>query len=192
MAKTPWLIKLVDSFDESICWSPPWWQPSTLPARLEWGNLDLPLVWGRSNIWTTFSIEKFERQQVRFLEETPFHLSSLDSCRCAGFLAAGSARSSKTPASRSLLRSSLTWKKLGFHFFDAFLCWQILTFYRTESDHWLCLSQWLTDSHLVNLIDETLACEDAHSELVEVVSVADNDDENQVGNSMLQIWKLRS
>ena len=110
MAKTPWLIKLVDSFDASICWSPPWWQPSTWPARLEWGNLDLPLVWGRSNIWTKFSIERFERQQVRFLEETPFHLSSLDSCRCAGFLAAGSARSSKTPASRSLLRSSLTWK----------------------------------------------------------------------------------
>ena len=37
----------------------------------------------------------------------------------------------------------------------------------------------------------TLACEDGNSELVEVVTVADVDDENRVGNSLLQIWKLR-
>ena len=37
----------------------------------------------------------------------------------------------------------------------------------------------------------TLACEDAYSKLVEVVNVADVDDEDRVGNSMLQIWKLR-
>ena len=37
----------------------------------------------------------------------------------------------------------------------------------------------------------TLACEDAYSKLVEVVTVADVDDENRVGNSLLQIWKLR-
>ena len=36
----------------------------------------------------------------------------------------------------------------------------------------------------------TLACEDAYSKLVEVVTVADVDDENRVGNSLLQIWKL--
>ena len=42
---------------------------------------------------------------------------------------------------------------------------------------------------LVNLIDVTLACEDAYSKLV--VTVADVDDENHVGNSLLQIWKLR-
>ena len=35
----------------------------------------------------------------------------------------------------------------------------------------------------------TLACEDANSKLVEVVSVADVD-EDCVGNSLLQIWKL--
>ena len=35
----------------------------------------------------------------------------------------------------------------------------------------------------------TLACEDAYSKLVEVVTVADVDDENRVGNSLLQIWK---
>ena len=46
-----------------------------------------------------------------------------------------------------------------------------------ESDHWLCLSvtHSLTDSlthcRLVNLIDVTLACEDAYSKLVEVVTV---------------------
>ena len=37
----------------------------------------------------------------------------------------------------------------------------------------------------------TLACKDANSKLVEVVTVADVDDEDCVGNSLLQIWKLR-
>ena len=37
----------------------------------------------------------------------------------------------------------------------------------------------------------TLACEDAYSKLVEVVTVADFSDEYCVGNSLLQIWKLR-
>ena len=62
-----------------------------------------------------------------------------------------------------------------------------------ESDHWECLSvtHSLTHSCLVNLIDVTLACEDANSKLVEVVTVADVSDEDRVGNSLLQIWKLR-
>ena len=47
----------------------------------------------------------------------------------------------------------------------------------------------VTDSRLVNLIDLTLASEDAYSKLVEVVTVAaDVDDEDRVGNSLLQIW----
>ena len=33
-----------------------------------------------------------------------------------------------------------------------------------------------------------LACEDVNSEIVDVVTVADED---HVGNSLLQIWKLR-
>ena len=33
----------------------------------------------------------------------------------------------------------------------------------------------------------TLACEDANSKLVEVVTVADVDDEDRIGNSLLQI-----
>ena len=37
----------------------------------------------------------------------------------------------------------------------------------------------------------TLACEDAYSKLVEVVTVADISNEDGVGNSLLQIWKLR-
>ena len=37
----------------------------------------------------------------------------------------------------------------------------------------------------------TLACENGNSKLVEVVSIADDSDENRVGNSLLQIWKLR-
>ena len=36
----------------------------------------------------------------------------------------------------------------------------------------------------------TIACKDANSKLVEVVSVADVDDEDRVGNILLQIWKL--
>ena len=60
-----------------------------------------------------------------------------------------------------------------------------------ESDHWewecLSLTPSLTHSCLVNLIDVTLACEDANSKLVEVVSVADVEAENHVGNSLLQI-----
>ena len=36
----------------------------------------------------------------------------------------------------------------------------------------------------------TLACEDAYSKLVEVITVADVSDEDRVGNSLLQIWKL--
>ena len=47
----------------------------------------------------------------------------------------------------------------------------------------------ITDSCLVHLIDVTLACEDANSKLVKVVTVAD--DEDRVGNSLLQIWELR-
>ena len=37
----------------------------------------------------------------------------------------------------------------------------------------------------------TLACEDANSKLVDVVTVADVDDEDRAGNSLLQIWKPR-
>ena len=48
----------------------------------------------------------------------------------------------------------------------------------------------LTHSCLVNLIDVTLAFQDANSKLVEVVTVADADAEDNVGNSLLQIWEL--
>ena len=36
-----------------------------------------------------------------------------------------------------------------------------------------------------------LACGDANSKLVEVVTVADVDSEDHVGNSFLQIWNMR-
>ena len=39
--------------------------------------------------------------------------------------------------------------------------------------------------------DVTLACEDAYSKLVEVVTLADVSDEDRVDNSLLQIWKLK-
>ena len=55
------------------------------------------------------------------------------------------------------------------------------------------LTQWLTNSVTFSklMIDVTLACEDAYSKLVEIVTVADVCDENRDGNSLLQIWKLR-
>ena len=53
------------------------------------------------------------------------------------------------------------------------------------------LTDSLTDSCLVNLIDVTLTCEDANSKLVEAVTVAGVSDEDRVGNILLQIWKLR-
>ena len=37
----------------------------------------------------------------------------------------------------------------------------------------------------------TLACEDANSKLVKVVTVADVNAEDHVGNSLLHIWELR-
>ena len=41
-----------------------------------------------------------------------------------------------------------------------------------------------TDSRLVNLIDVTLACDDAYSKLVEFVTFADVDDVDRVCNSL--------
>ena len=62
-----------------------------------------------------------------------------------------------------------------------------------ESDHRQCLSVThsltMTHSRLVNLIDVTLACEDTNSKLVEIVTLADVDTEDHVGNSLL-IWEL--
>ena len=40
------------------------------------------------------------------------------------------------------------------------------------------------------MIEVTLVCEDANSKLVKVVVIANVDDEDRVGNSLLQIWKL--
>ena len=68
----------------------------------------------------------------------------------------------------------------------------IYFFLRPKSDRWLPLSgtDQLTHCCLVNFIDVTLACEDANSKLVEVVTVADLDSEDYVGNCLLQIWEL--
>ena len=46
----------------------------------------------------------------------------------------------------------------------------------------------MTSSCLVDLINVTLTCKDANSKLV--VTVADVDSEDHVGNSLLQIWEL--
>ena len=49
----------------------------------------------------------------------------------------------------------------------------------------------LTNCRLVNLINVTLACEDAYSKLVEVVTAADVDAKKRVDDSLVQIWKLK-
>ena len=49
------------------------------------------------------------------------------------------------------------------------------------------VTNYLTDSCLVDLIDVTLECEDANSKLADVVTVVDVDDEDHVSNSLLQI-----
>ena len=45
------------------------------------------------------------------------------------------------------------------------------------------VTNYATHSCLVDLIDVTLACEDANSKLVEVAIIANVDDEDRVGNS---------
>ena len=50
------------------------------------------------------------------------------------------------------------------------------------------LTHWLTHCCLVNLIYVTLVCEDTNSKLVDIVTVANVDDEDYIGNSVLQIW----
>ena len=72
---------------------------------------------------------------------------------------------------------------------------QLLVFYRTRvrSLGMLVtnsLTHSLTDCRLVNLIDVTPACEDGNSKLVEVVTVVDVDAEDNVGNSLIQIWDV--
>ena len=37
----------------------------------------------------------------------------------------------------------------------------------------------------------TLACEDAYSKLVKVVTVSDVSDEDRVGNSLMHTWELK-
>ena len=49
----------------------------------------------------------------------------------------------------------------------------------------------LTDSVTFSKLDVTLACEDDYSKLVQVVTVADVSDEDCVGNTLMQTWKLR-
>ena len=71
-----------------------------------------------------------------------------------------------------------------------FLCFAF-PFYRTRVRS-LCtlVTNQLTHSCLVYLIDVTLACGDTNSKLVVIVTVANVDDKDRVGNSLLQIWEL--
>ena len=66
----------------------------------------------------------------------------------------------------------------------------LLLFIGLKSDHRLPLA--VTYSCLEDLIDVTLACKDANSKLVDVVTVADFDDEEHVGNSLVGILTLKT
>ena len=64
-------------------------------------------------------------------------------------------------------------------------------FFESDSDY--CVPLKLTNRHSVYLTDVTPSVEDANSKLVDVVSAADADidDEERVANSLLQISKLK-
>ena len=47
------------------------------------------------------------------------------------------------------------------------------------------------NSCIVDLIHVTLACADANSKLVELITVADVSDGDRAGNSLLHTWELR-
>ena len=49
----------------------------------------------------------------------------------------------------------------------------------------------MTPQRLVDLIDVTLAHEDANSKPVEVVTIADVNAEKRIDDNLMQIWKLR-
>ena len=49
----------------------------------------------------------------------------------------------------------------------------------------------LTDSLPFSKLDVTLACEDANSKIVEVVTVADVYAKKHVDDSLVQIWELK-
>ena len=74
---------------------------------------------------------------------------------------------------------------------------QVSIFIGPESDLWECasltysLTNSLTNSCSVDLIDVTLACEDDISKLVEDVTVAHVDDEKHFDSSLVQIWKVK-
>ena len=82
---------------------------------------------------------------------------------------------------------------LVYFFFSSFFS---LFFYRTRVRSLAMLvthslTHSLTHCCLVNLIDVTLAFEDAYSKLVEVVTVTHVDDEKRADNSLVQIWKVK-
>ena len=117
LERRPLWTKLGGSFDGSIFWFHPWELPLTWPTRLEWDSLDWLLVWDQSSTcevqnsclskpaFSTFPLSGYYQLNWKF---AVFYLSRRESCRWAGFLASGSARSSRTPASCNLFRSSLT------------------------------------------------------------------------------------
>ena len=74
-------------------------------------------------------------------------------------------------------------------FFAMFIGFKRISLIKLFVPHF-SLTHSLTHSRLVNLIDVTLACEDAYAKLVEVVTFAGVGDENRVGNSLMQIWTL--
>ena len=56
----------------------------------------------------------------------------------------------------------------------------------------ICRREYMAEHfYRLRAIFATLACEGANSKLFDVVTVADVDDEDRVGNSLLQISKLR-
>ena len=125
----------------------------------------------------------------------PYVLIFITACRCL-FLPSSCLCMSWRKIWHQTTQEANIWKLAGMPTFVNSYFNLIAIFVGPESDHCLLLSltDWLTHlndelthSCLVNLIDVTLACEDANSKLVDV-TVADED---CVGNNLLQICKLR-
>ena len=79
------------------------------------------------------------------------------------------------------------------HFYFGYQNFYQSLFIGLEPDHCLPFSvtNQLTPSCLVDLIDGILACEDANSNLFDIVTVAADDAEKRVYDNLVQIWKLK-
>ena len=126
---------------------------------------------------------KIEEKRNMFMTIIYEHHININMCRCVHLLTRSVLIRKHRPLVESLVKEYTLMSPRGNTTF-------FLYFYRTRvrSLGMLVsnsLTNWLTNCCLVNLIDVTLACEDANSKLVEVVTIADVDAKDHAGKSFL-------